>query len=106
MSGVADSRVPAELWFVLSVEEFHLTMDKNSIENPGEVVSFDGLQLRLLATIRIPVGRVNTAGVPLMRNFWPSFWTLLQCETSCAGGAPLLMRLYMTSEDVGGELEN
>src|SRR5213080_3392350 len=66
---------PQEQWMALNTEalkkEFkahaivmngprYFLMDKNSIENPGEVVSFDGLQLRLLATIRIPVGSLHS----------------------------------------------
>jgi haloalkane dehalogenase len=60
---------PQEQWMALKTEALkkqfkakaivmngprYFLMDKNAIENPGEVVSFDGLQLRLLATIRIP----------------------------------------------------
>jgi haloalkane dehalogenase len=34
----------------------YFLMDQAALQNPGAVVSVDGLQLRLLATIRLPVG--------------------------------------------------
>jgi hypothetical protein len=34
----------------------YFLMDRAALQNPGAVVSVDGLQLRLLATIRLPVG--------------------------------------------------
>jgi hypothetical protein len=34
----------------------YFTMDSNALQNPGEVASFDGLELRALATFTLPAG--------------------------------------------------
>ena len=37
----------------------YFLMDQNALQNPGAIVSADGLQLRLVATIRLPMGSVS-----------------------------------------------
>jgi hypothetical protein len=77
---------PAEQWEALDPEQLkeelranaivlngprYFMMDENALVGPGEVASFDGLQTRHLATVRLPAGSLigdNLEGRPYTEN--------------------------------------
>jgi len=77
---------PAEQWEALDPEQLkeeyqandiifngprYFMMDENSLAEPGEVASFDGLEMRHLATLELPAGSLigdNLEGQPYTEN--------------------------------------
>jgi hypothetical protein len=77
---------PAEQWEALDPEQLkeefranevilngprYFMMDENALVEPGEVASFDGLEMRHLATIQLPAGSLigdNLEGRPYTEN--------------------------------------